>query len=62
LAAKDGYIMDSANINIEEDESCLIHHGDHLLLISDIKLELYKFRIATNMKPNKIIVNSVDSV
>lgn len=54
--------MDSANINIEEDESYLIHHGDHLLLVSDIKLELYKFKIATNVKPHKIVVQSIDSV
>lgn len=49
-------------MNIEEDESCLIHQGDHLLLISDIKLQLYKFRIAANFKPNKIIVQSQDSI
>lgn len=61
LAAKDGYIVDSANINFEE-ESCLIHTGEHLLLVSNIKLELYKFKIDTHHKPNKIVVHSVDSI
>ena len=38
LAAKDGYIMDSANINFKEEGSHLIHHGDYMLLVTESKL------------------------
>ena len=58
LAAKDGYIMDSANINYEKEESFLVHNGESIILITDIKMEIYSFKIATNVKPNKIIIAS----
>lgn len=38
LAAKDGYIIDSANTNIQEDGSCIVYSGEHLLHVTDTKL------------------------
>jgi len=61
-AAKDGYIVDNVNVNIQEEDSRLIYHGDHLLSISERKLDLYGFKIITNVKPNKIVLNTIDSV
>jgi len=62
LAAKDGYIIDSANTNIQEDGTCLVYHGDHLLHVSENKLYIYSFKIITNSKPNKIDIKSIDSI
>ncbi len=61
-AAKDGYIMDSANINREEQESRLIYQGENMLLITDKKLQIYRFKVITNVIPNKIHVQSIDSI
>ena len=33
-----------------------------MLLITDTKMEIYSFKIATNVKPNKIIIKSEDSI
>ena len=54
LAAKDGFIIDTANTDIHEDGSCLVYKDDHLLHISDEKLLIYGFRILTAVKPNRI--------
>jgi hypothetical protein len=62
LAAKDGYIIDSVNINDERSESFLINIKDYMLLVTDLKMEIYKFKIAANVKPNKIVVSSEDSI
>ena len=62
LAAKDGFIIDAANTNIQEDGSCLVYQGDHLLHISEDKLLIYGFRIMTAVKPNKIELRSLDSI
>lgn len=62
LAAKDGFIIDAANTNIQEDGSCLVYQGDHLLHISEDKLFIYGFRIMTAVKPNKIELRSLDSI
>ena len=61
-AAKEGYIVDNVNVNIQDEESCLIYRGDHLLSISDTKLDLYGFKIITNVKPRKIVLNTIDSI
>jgi hypothetical protein len=61
-AAKEGYIVDNVNINIQEENSCLMYHGENLLLVSDSKLDIYNFKIVTNVKPNKILLTAVDSV
>lgn len=62
LAAKDGYIVDSVNINIQEDGSCLVYHGDHLLHVSKSKLFIYSFLITENGRSNKIDMKSIDSI
>jgi len=62
LAAKDGFIIDAANTNIQEDGSCLVYQGDHLLHISEDKFFIYGFRIMTAVKPNKIELRSLDSI
>lgn len=62
LAAKDGFIIDAANTNIQEDGSCLVYHGEHLLHISENKLFIYGFKITTAVKPNKIELRSLDSI
>lgn len=62
LAAKDGFIIDTANINIQESGSSLIYHGDYLLHISETKLLLYSFKIQQNTKPKKIDIKSLDSI
>lgn len=62
LAAKDGFIIDAANTNIQEDGSCLVYQGDHLLHVSESKLFIYGFKILTNVKPNKIELRSLDSI
>lgn len=54
LAARDGFIIDAANTNIQEDGSCLVYQGDHLLHVSENQLFIYGFKILTNVKPNKI--------
>lgn len=63
LAAKNGYILDSANVNIQSGNAKLKYVSNQRLIhISDKKLEIYKMRILTNVVPNKIQVSPIDAL
>jgi len=54
LAAKDGFLVDTVNINIQDMSSRLVYNGSHLLHISDSLLLVYKFKINMQSKPQRI--------
>lgn len=63
LAFKQGYILDSVSISSTVDNPNLRYLGDEKLVhVSDKKLELYQFKIATDTKPYSIKINPIDSV
>ena len=63
LAAKNGYILDSANMNIHSGNAKLRYISNQRLIhISDTKLEIYKMSILTTVVPNKIQVTPVDAL
>ncbi len=63
LAAKNGYILDSANVNIQSGNAKLKYISNQRLIhISDRKVEIYKMNILTNVVPNKIQVLPIDAL
>ena len=63
LAAKNGYILDSANVNIQSGNAKLKYISNQRLIhISDRKVEIYKMSILTNIVPNKIQVLPIDAL
>jgi hypothetical protein len=63
LAAKNGYILDSANVNIQSGNTKLrFISNQRLIHLSDKKLEIYKMSILTTVIPNKIQVTPVDAL
>jgi hypothetical protein len=63
IAAKKGFIIDSINVNIQGKESRLIYlSNEKLLHIDDTRVEVYELKIDTTVKPNRIKLNSIDSL
>ena len=63
LAAKNGYILDSASVNIQAGNAKLKYISNQRLIhITDSKLEIYKLSILTNVVPNKIQVTALDAL
>ena len=63
LAFKQGYIIDSVGISSAIDNPNLKYLGEERLVhVSDKRIEIYKFRILTNVRPHKIEVKSIDSI
>ena len=63
LAAKNGYILDSASINIQSINSKLSYiSNSRLVYISPNKAEIYSLSILTNVVPNKMSVKPIDSL
>ena len=62
LAAKDGFLIDTVNINIQDNSSFLLYTGAHMLHISEELMLIYDFKVNTQSKPHRIEVRSLDSV
>jgi hypothetical protein len=63
LAAKNGYILDSANVSIQSGNARLRYISNQRLIhISDKKVEIYKMSILTNVVPNKIQITPIDAL
>lgn len=63
LAAKNGYILDSANVSIQSGNAKLRYISNQRLIhISDTKVEIYKMSILTNVVPNKIQITPIDAL
>ena len=57
FAARKDFIIDSISINIQTEGTRLKYiSGDRLLHIDQDKVEIYKIRIDTTVKPNRIKV------
>ena len=63
FALKKGYILDSATVNMKNEESRLFYYGqDTLLHISASKVEVYNFSLRLESKPFRIFLNPKDSI
>lgn len=63
LALKRGYILDSATVNLKNQESYLEYIGNETLLhISQKKIEVYSFCVNMINKPYRIIIKPKDSI
>jgi len=63
FAARKDFIIDSISINIQTDGSMLKYiSNDRLLHIDQDKVEIYKIKIDTTLKPNRIKIASLDSL
>lgn len=60
---KKGYILDSATVNLKHESSFLEYIGNETLLhVTPKKVEVYSFKINTNIKPFRIVIKSKDSI
>ena len=64
LVASKGYIVDSVNISIQQEETYLrlIPQRQILLHIQTNFMEIYSFKINTDVFPNRIELTSLDSI
>ena len=64
LVASKGYIVDSVNINIQQNDTYLklIPNRQILLHIQENFMEVYQFKINTSVLPNRIELSSIDSI
>ena len=64
LVASKGYIVDSVNINIQQNDAYLklIPNRQILLHIQENFMEVYQFKINTSVLPNRIELSSIDSI
>ena len=62
LAIKNGYVIDSANVNIQSQETQLVYIGEKKLVhLCNKRVDLYGFSVNEN-NPPKINVGSIDSI
>ena len=63
LALKRGYILDSATVNLRQEDAHLYYLGQDLLLhISPKKVDVYHFSLKMESKPYRIILYPTDSI
>ena len=63
FALKKGYILDSATVNMKNDNSRLFYYGqDTLLHICPSKIEVYNFSLRLESKPFRIFLSPRDSI
>lgn len=63
LALKKGYVLDSATVNLQNEDSTLIYVGKETLLhVSSGKIDTYSFHLSMLSKPWRIQVKATDSI
>lgn len=60
---KEGYMIDSAKVDVQEGKSLLKYVGrNRLLLITQSKIEEYEFVLHEKSPPYRLLIKSLDSI
>jgi len=63
MAIKNGYLIDTVNVNVKgEGEFLKYIHPETILHINKKHVEVYNFSINMAVKPEKIVLRSLDSI
>lgn len=63
MAIKNGYLIDTVNVSVNEEGEILKYiHPQTILHITKKNVEVYNFSINMAVKPEKILLRSIDSI
>jgi hypothetical protein len=63
MAIKNGYLIDTVNVSVNEEGEILKYiHPQTILHITKKNVEVYNFSINMAVKPEKIVLRSIDSI
>jgi len=63
MASKNGYLIDTVNVSVKgEGEFLKYIHPETILHITKKHVEVYNFSINMAVKPEKIVLRSMDSI
>ena len=63
MAIKNGYLIDTVNVSVNEEGEILKYiHPQTILHVTKRNVEVYNFSINMAVKPEKIVLKSIDSI
>lgn len=63
MAIKNGYLIDTVNVSVNDEGEILKYlHPNTILHVTKKNVEVYNFSINMAVKPEKIVLRSVDSI